>query len=403
MTSHLSTNFFKNNRQRLLEDLPDSALVVMSAYAEMQRLGDAAFKFEQEASFYYLTGIISPDWLLVIDKAAGDEWLVAPTLDPVKLLFDGGLSGPQASRISGVERVVDDDYFKSRLEEWGRTGRLVYSTLTPGYLKKAGFITNPALDKLKRRLVRYAAPPKDLSPLLLKLRTIKQPAEIKAIEQAVDVTAQAFRQAKRQLATYRYEYEVEADMTRQIRLSGALGHAYEPIVASGANACTLHYIANNQSLKSNQLLLIDVGARSVDGYAADISRTYAVQPSSRQRQVHQAVQAAQTHCIDLIKPGLKFADYQAAVDRIMKQAVEGLGLRVAKYRDYFPHAIGHGLGLEVHDPISGYTELRPGMVLTVEPGIYIKEEGLGVRIEDDILVTESGQRNLSANLSTALD
>ncbi|HET8690072.1 MAG TPA: aminopeptidase P N-terminal domain-containing protein [Candidatus Saccharimonadales bacterium] len=402
MTSHLNSDFFTANRQRLLEGLPDDALVVMTAYSAMQRLGDAAFGFEQEASFYYLTGIQAADWRLIIDKSSGQHVLVAPSLDPVKLLFDGGLSAESASRISGIGDIITQDDMAARLRQLGKN-RSVYTVMTPAHLKKAGFVINPALDRLVRQLKRQFGQANDLTANLLKLRTIKQPAEIKAIEQAIDSTVMAFDYVKQRLADYRHEYEVEADMTRQIRFTGAVGHAYEPIVASGLNACTLHYTANDRPFRTDQTLLIDVGARSIDGYAADISRTYAVQPTPRQRQVHRAVQDAQIQCIDLIKPGLKFADYQAAVDEIMKSAIESLGLDAHKYRRYFPHAVGHGLGLEVHDPLSGYDCLQPGMVLTVEPGIYIKEEDLGVRIEDDILVTDSGNRNLSAGLDTALD
>lgn len=403
MKPHLTAKFFANNRQRLLGSLPDDALVIMTAHTATQRLGDAAHKFEQEASFYYLTGIMEPDWLLVLDKPSGQELLVAPSLDPVKLLFDGGLTAEQASRLSGIGTVLDQADFKPRLTELSTAKRALYSLRPPVYLRAAGFSLNPALAGLQRRLNRsFGRQPLDLSPQLLKLRSLKQPVEIAAIESAVDATVAAFAVAKQKLASYGYEYEVEADMTQVIRAAGAVGHAYEPIVAAGANGCTLHYTANDQPFTAEQSLLIDVGARSTDGYAADISRTYTTKPSARQRQIHAAVATAQAACIDLIKPGLKLADYQAGVDEIMRQAIESLGLARVKYRDYFPHAIGHGLGLEVHDPVAGYDELTPGMVLTVEPGIYIQEEGLAVRIEDDILVTTSGHRNLSAKLSTDL-
>ncbi|HET7630509.1 MAG TPA: Xaa-Pro aminopeptidase [Candidatus Saccharimonadales bacterium] len=402
MTSHLSSNFFKANRQRLLEQLPDDALVVLAAYSEMQRTADASFKFEQEASFYYLTGIEAPDWRLIIDKPSGREYLVAPEADPVKLLFDGGLTSETAKRLSGVADVIDDHPANNQLEEFRKRGRSVYCLRTPAYLKSAGFTVNPSADKLARQLKRRFGKVNDLTGQLMKLRTIKQPPEITAIEQAIAVTATAFDHVRSNLADYDYEYQIEADMTGLIRGSGARGHAYDPIVAGGANACTLHYIANDQPLQVDQPVLLDVGARSVAGYAADISRTYAVQPTRRQFRVHQAVAEAQAKCIDLLKPGLRFTDYQLAVDRIMKQAIRSLGLNESKYRDYFPHAIGHGLGLDVHDNLVGYDSLRPGMVMTVEPGIYIDEEGLGIRIEDDILITETGHRNLSAKLSTDL-
>ncbi|HET6622754.1 MAG TPA: Xaa-Pro peptidase family protein [Candidatus Saccharimonadales bacterium] len=396
MTRHINSDFFTNNRRRLLESLPDKALVVMAGHREMQRAADASFKFEQDASFYYLTGVVTPDWLLVIDKDSGSDYLVAPDLDPVKLLFDGGLSAEAASRVSGVNSVIEASELVTRLDKYKQRGRTIYCPLTPAHLKTTGFVINPAADKLARNLRRQFGEVHDLTQALSRLRAIKQPAELSAIEEAIAATARAFNHIKDHLDDYDYEYQVEAEMTRLIRASGARGHAYDPIVASGKNACTLHYIDNDQLLAPDQLLLLDVGARSASGYAADISRTYAVQPNSRQRQVYQAVAKAQAECIDLLKPGLKLVDYQRSVDKFMRSAIKSLGLSTFRYRDYFPHAIGHGLGLDVHDPLGGYDSLQPGMVMTVEPGVYIAEESIGVRIEDDILITESGHDNLSA-------
>lgn len=187
-------------------------------------------------------------------------------------------------------------------------------------------------------------------------------------------------------------------------MNGAEGYAYEPIVAAGANALTLHYTRNNNPLPKNGLLLIDAAAR-VGGYCADITRTYAIgTPTAREVAVHAAVEKAHFAIINLIKPGLALSEYQDKSDEIMKEALRSLGLlkKPEDYRKYFPHAISHGLGIDVHESFGGYTEFMPGMVLTVEPGIYIPEEGIGVRIEDDILVTETGNENLSGDLPTGL-
>jgi Xaa-Pro aminopeptidase len=201
-----------------------------------------------------------------------------------------------------------------------------------------------------------------------------------------------------------HEYMVEAEFSHYFRSRGATGHAYEPIVASGKNACTLHHIDNAAEVKNNALLLIDIGA-SVDGYPADITRTYAVgKPNDRQKAVYTAVETAHYQIIDLLKPGLKVKDYSDRVDEIMKKALDSLGLlkKESDYRRYFPHAVSHGLGIDVHDSLGGPEVFVAGMVLTVEPGIYIPEEGIGVRIEDDILITKTGHENLSAALPTSL-
>jgi len=173
-------------------------------------------------------------------------------------------------------------------------------------------------------------------------------------------------------------------------------------VAAGANACTLHYAHNRSKVMGRQLVLMDVGA-SYGGYTADITRTYAKgEPTKRQRQVHEAVEAAHHRIIGLIRPMLAVDEYQREVDAIMREAIASLGLPSddAALRRYFPHAVSHGLGIDVHDSLGSPRFLQAGMVLTVEPGIYLPEEGIGVRIEDDILVTAAGNENLSRRLST---
>ena len=208
------------------------------------------------------------------------------------------------------------------------------------------------------------------------------------------------------LSKLKTEYEVEAEFTYYFRRHNAQ-HAYDPIVAAGGNACTLHYGDNAARLKKRELLLMDIGARS-DGYPADITRTWAIgEPTKRQREVHAAVQEAQQRIIALIAPDLAVDAYQREVDEIMIDALMKLGLMKSRndekaYHRYFPHAVSHGLGVDVHDSLGRPKRLLVDMVLTVEPGIYIPEEGIGVRIEDDILVAPGGHENLSGALSTEL-
>ena len=247
----------------------------------------------------------------------------------------------------------------------------------------------------------------DCQKELAKLRAIKQPEEIKAIQRAVSLTVKGFNTIKDELKRALHEYELEASFSYGFKHGGGHDHAYDPIIAAGKNACTLHYIENDSKLLARQLVLMDVGAR-VDGYAADITRTYAKgTPTKRQIQVHQAVESAHYDIIKLLEPGLLVEDYMRSVDSRMKTALQEIGLLKDEndtdtYRKYFPHAISHGLGIDVHDSLGGARYFEPGMVLTVEPGIYIPEEGIGVRIEDDILITKTGHQNLSAKLSTAL-
>jgi Xaa-Pro aminopeptidase len=277
----------------------------------------------------------------------------------------------------------------------------------PPYADHYDFMLNPAPKKLFEQLARTFNSVQDCRKTLAKLRAIKQPAEITRIKKAIKLTAEAFEHVKSLADAAQYEYEIEAEFSYFFRSRGASGHAYDPIVAGGKNACTLHYIENNARLKPRELLLLDIGAR-VDGYAADITRTYSIgEPTKRQIEVHAAVAAAQSEIIRLLKSGLPVEQYQNDVDKIMSRALKDLGLLRGQgdestYRTYFPHAVSHGLGVDVHDSLGGPRTLQPGMVLTVEPGIYIPEEKIGVRIEDDILITEKGASNLSARLSTDL-
>ena len=372
----------------------------MTGYGEMQRSNDSSSFFEQEANFWYLTGIESPDWWLILDGTHGTEWLVAPDVSDVQQVFDGSLDKEDVYQVSGIKTVLARDEAMRRLRELAKHHSIAYTTDQPRYVRDhASFQLNHAQADLKKTLERIFQNVQICNRELAIMRTIKQPAEIAAIQQAIDLTITAFESMKPLLSRARFEYELEASLGYEIRRKGGQ-HAYDPIVASGINACTLHYSHNGSRLQKRDLVLFDVGAR-LHGYAADISRTYSLgKPTKRQTAVHAAVAQAQVRCIELLKPGLTFSEYHDRCEAIMKEGLESLGLTTERYRDYFPHAMGHGLGIDVHDVLDGHQELRPGMVLTVEPGIYIKEEGIGVRIEDDILITDTGHRNMSARLST---
>lgn len=397
----MDQTFFIDNRRDLLDQLRKGALVVMTGYGEVQRTHDSAHRFEQEANFWYLTGIESPDWWVILDGAHGTQWLVEPELSDMQRVFDGGADTAHVQEVSGIKTVLSRDEALRRLRQLASHHSIVYTTEQPRSLREhAHFQLNNGQTELKKILDRTFQNVQLCNRELATLRTIKKPVEVTAIEKAIDITVAAFTSMKQTLPKAKYEYDLEATLTYEMRRRGAWGHAYDPIIASGLNACTLHYGHNNARLNKRSLVLLDVGAR-VGGYAADISRTYAlVKPSKRQREVHDAVCQVQAACIALLRPGLSFREYDDHAERIMKEALTRLKLSPDRYREYFPHALGHGLGVNVHDPLVGYETLQPGMVMTVEPGIYIRDEGIGVRIEDDVLITEKGHRNLSASLST---
>lgn len=396
--------FFKQNRIKFSQAIGEG-LAVLAGWTAMQWRGDEAQAFVQESNFWYLTGITEPDWRVIIDGRQQTTYLVSPNRSQVQQVFDGGLSHEAALAISGADEVISDDQAKQLLGKLSRNRSIVHSLGVDPLESYSDMVFNPSAHTLWQNLKRQFSVVRDCRPELTALRAIKQPDEIKAIKKAINLTVDAFNEVKSHINQYSYEYQIEADFSHHFRSRGANGHAYSPIVAAGINAVTLHYNANQDKLRKNELILMDIGA-NLSGYSADITRTYARgQISKRQSEVHQAVKQAEDQIIKLLKPGLDVGQYHLSVDQIMKQALIDLGLLKSvnddeTYRKYFPHAISHGLGIDVHDSLGRPTQFKPGMILTVEPGIYIAKESIGVRIEDDILITDTGYSNLSAKLST---
>lgn len=408
MQSLFNSEFFAHNRRRLREQCRQE-LIVVTANGRLQRSGDDTYTFKQDANFWYLTGLDEPDLVLVM--AADAEYLIVPKLSGVREIFEGGLDKAELRRRSGISTILDSKPGWARLSDQVRRARqLATLPALPAYVAAAGFYANPARARLRRRLraLNRSLSLADIAPNLASLRQIKQPAELAAIRQAIAITAAGVKAALRadMLKHYRNEYEIEAALTREFRTRGAAGHGFEPIVAAGDHACTLHYNANSGRLRRGELVIVDVGAE-VENYAADLTRTIATgQPSERQREVHAAVLEVQRYAISLLKPGALLKDYEKAVLTFMGEKLQQLGLiktvTPQNIRRHFPHAASHFLGLNVHDVGLRTQPLEPDMVLTVEPGIYISEENLGVRLEDDVLITKIGAEVLSSALPHTL-
>lgn len=408
--SRFTSEFFSSNRARLRELFTGTAPIVLAANGLLQRGGDSTYAFSQDASFWYLTGINEPDVTLVMDR--DKEYLIIPERSANREAFDGRVNTQSLTQISGIQKIYDGnegwDQLSGRLKKVKHIATLA---VMPSYIEHYGIYTNPARLALATRLkeIKPDIDLLDLSPHLTRMRMIKQAPEIAAIQDAINITIATIKEAtkKNKLSKYAYEYQIEAALSRGFRTRGADGHAFEPIVAGGSRAVTLHNLANNAPLSADELIVIDIGAE-VEHYAADITRTVALSTASRrQRLVHEAVEDVQAHAIELLRPGVFLKDYEKAVEQIMGEKLRELGLlksiSTEDVRKYYPHATSHFLGLNVHD-IGDYDRaLEPGVVLTVEPGIYIPEEGIGVRIEDDILITPSGNKNLSEALPRNLD
>jgi len=409
MESRFTSDFFVGNRQRLRELFTGTAPIVLSANGLLQRGGDSTYGFAQDANFWYLTGIDEPDIVLVMER--DKEYLIVPARSDSRQAFDGAPNYDALTRRSGIQTIYDDkEGWEQLLGRLKKVKHLATLTPPPAYVEHYGMYTNPARAELVSRLkaAKEGLELLDLSWHLVRLRMVKQPEELAAINAAIAITSAAIKEATRPARRRRYahEYQLEAELSRGFRRRGAAGHAFEPIVASGDRACTLHNVANCGTLSSDELVIIDVGAE-VDHYAADISRTISLgTPSRRQQAVHAAVLEVQRFAFDLLKPGVWLKDYEQQVQHFMGEKLRELGLIKTisheNIRKFYPHATSHFLGLNVHD-IGDYDRpLEPGVVLTVEPGIYIPKESLGVRIEDDVLVTKRGIKILSGKLSRDL-
>jgi Xaa-Pro aminopeptidase len=409
MSDRFTSEFFAGNRERLRQLFTGTAPIVLTANGLLQRGGDSTYPFQQDANFWYLTGIEVPDIVLVIDKTK--EYLIVPNREAARIAFDGSVDTEALSRISGVRTVLDEKEGWHHLEARMKRAKHVATLAAPPvYVEAHGMYTNPARGQLISRLQQATEDIEllDLNQHMALLRVIKQPEELAAIQEAIEITIDSIKEVTRPatLSKYAHEYEVEADLTRSFRRHGAHGHAFEPIVAGGERACTLHNVANDGTLASDELLLLDVGAE-VQHYAADITRTVSIgQPSRRQEAVFEAVLEVHRFALALLKPGALMKENEQQIEQFMGEKLRELGLIKSiehdEVRKFYPHATSHFLGLNVHD-IGDYTRpLEPGMVLTVEPGIYIPDESIGVRIEDDVLITEDGYEILTDRLPRQL-
>jgi len=409
MESYFTSDFFAGNRRRLRELFTGTAPIIVTANGLLQRGGDSSFPFEQDANFWYLTGIDKPDILLVLDR--DKEYLIVPSRSQSRESFDGVVADDELTNRSGIKTIYDDKTGWEQLS--GRLGKVKHVAtiaMPPAYIDAYGIYTNPARANVVYRIKAENEKLEllDIGPHMSRLRMFKQPEELQALQKAIDITNASLKEtfSPAKIKKYAHEYEMEAQITQGFRKRGAAGHAFEPIVASGARACTLHYVENNGAVASDELVVADVGAQ-VEHYAADITRTRALgKPSRRQLAVHAAVLEVQEYAFGLLRPGVLLKDYEQSVEHFMGEKLRELGLIKTISHDairrYFPHATSHFLGINVHDVGDYDRPLEPGVVLTVEPGIYIQKEGIGIRIEDDVLITQKGIKILSAKLSRKL-
>lgn len=406
MSDLFQRDFFTGNRERLRQLFTGTAPIIVTANGLLQRGSDEAYAFHQDGSFWYLTGCDEPDVLLVMDKQK--EYLIIPTRGDVRQAFDGAIDIDGLKSRSGITEIVDEREGWHRLEKRLKKVKNVATlAANPSYIEHLGVYANPSRAALIHQIkkINSEAELLDLRPHLARMRMVKQAPELEALQQAIDITIDTIKTVTKstKLAKYAYEYELEADITRSFRVHGAMGHSFTPVVASGPRTCTLHHITNDAALERGGLIVLDIGAE-YEHYAADIARTvsFAEPMTHRQKVVYEAVCEVQDYAFSLLKPGVTMHTYEKQVETFMGEKLRELNLIKTITRDtvrtFFPHATSHFLGLDAHDDGDYDRPLEPGVVLTVEPGIYIPTESIGVRIEDDVVITDTGIKNISGRL-----
>ena len=410
----IETKEYVRRRKQLMRMAGRDAIVIVPAAPERVRNNDSHYPYRQDSDFHYLSGFPEPDAVLALipGREQGETILFCRERDAERERWDGARAGHDgAVRDSGFDDAfpIDDidDILPDMIE--GRTRVYYHFGRDPEFdLKLIGWI-----NRVRAQVRQGAVPPHEfvaLSHLLHDLRLYKSRGELRVMRKSARIAAEAHVRAMRATRPGMNEHEVEAELLHEFRRHGAVP-SYEPIVGGGANACVLHYRANNAALRDGDLLLIDAGAE-YQCYASDITRTFPVNGrfSPEQRAIYDIVLAAQTAAIDEVRPGRPFDAYHEAAVRVITRGLIKLGLlegsleknlREHAYRAFYMHKTGHWLGLDVHDVgdyrVDGeFRLLEAGMVVTVEPGIYIspdlkrvpvKWRGIGIRIEDDVVVT----------------
>ena len=407
--SSFDKEFFKGNRQKLRELFLGTAPIVITANGLVQKNADETLEFSQDSHFWYLTGIDEPNLILVMDK--NKEYIIVPEYSEIHDFFDGKVSYDTVKNISGIEECYSDkDGWKILNSRIKKSKHVATLAANPKFISAYGMYSNPARESLITKLkeINSSIELLDLRAHLMNLRVIKQLPEIEAIKEAIGITVKTLKPIMKQkkLDTYNYEYEIEADISSGFRSKGAAKHAFTPIVGSGINSTIIHSTLNNSEIDINLPIVMDVGAR-FNNYSADITRTVVPgKPSKRLRNVYDAVLSAQDYALTLLKPGVILEEYEEEMEKYIGEKLRELGLIKIidreNVRKYFPHMVSHFLGIDVHDVGDYKKPLAPNMVVTCEPGIYIPEESIGIRIEDDILITDGGCEVLSRNLPREL-
>jgi len=379
----------------------NSFTLVESNYV-MPRNGDVDYKYRQNSDFFYLTGIEQEKSVLLLcpthpEKEKRELLFLTQPDKKTETWYGKKLTKQQAQEISGIKKVYWLSELSYFIKDYHERNKKVYLQTTVN----RDFIPMPG-EKMKRKVklkkrIEFVC----IKPLMQEMRLVKEPEEIELIKKAISITKLAYKKVLKTIKPNIKEYELEAVITSEFIKNGAAGHAYEPIIASGENACILHYTENDKVCKDGDVVLFDFGAEYAN-YAADLSRTIPVNGkfTKRQQEIYDAVLDVQQKAIKLYVPGNTINKINEEVEKMIEEKLILLGLFSAEdvkkqdednplFRKYYMHGVTHFLGLDVHDVGAKDVVFKENMVLTCEPGIYIEEEGIGIRIENDIIVANS--------------
>lgn len=402
----LNSDFYIRNRKNVVAEIEQNSVVILTSHDEYPRCGDTTHPFRQNSDLLYLCGIDQEETCLALapwhpNKDYREVLFIKNPSPEMITWFGHRLSKEQARKISGIQTVVFVEEMDSVLNNMIFHAEHIYLHIPESSRSKNSFATKEIrlAEQLKRDYPLHDF--RRLAPILYPLRAIKQPEELQALKKACDITAAAFRRAKAAVKPGMYEYEVEAELIYEMIRNGASGHSFAPICASGADTCILHYIKNDKKMQDGDLLLMDFGAEYAN-YAGDCSRTIPVNGkfTPRQKAVYDAVLSIYKDTIPKFKPGMTIHKINDFVFKRMDEELIKLGLYTEEdvknqdpnkplFKKYYMHNTSHFIGLDVHDVGERDWVFQPGMVLSCEPGIYIAEEGIGVRIETDVVVADN--------------
>ncbi len=416
----IDAKLFIENRERYKSLLQPNSIAFFNANDEMPKNGDGNFPYRQNSDLFYLTGIDQEQTILVIFPDAPiskykEILFLKKTNEHIAVWEGHKYTKEEARNASGIQSIYWLEDYNSIIPMLMNHAKNVYVNINEND-RFSSEVPYRELRFAKELQNKYPVHTYHRSgPIMAQLRSIKHDIEIKLMQKAIDITEKAFRRVMRFVKPGVMEYEIEAEITHEFIRKRANGHAYTPIIASGKNANVLHYIDNNMECKTGEVILMDFGAEYAN-YAADLTRCVPVSGefSDRQRDVYNAVLRVMRQATKMLVPGNTIEKYHLEVGKIMEGELIGLGLldknevknqnpEMPLYKQYFMHGTSHFLGLDVHDIGNRYEPMKPGMIFTCEPGIYIPQENLGIRLENDILITTKDPIDLMASIPVEVE